>query len=180
MPVLAMIRELECQIQYKSMKKALICSLLSLLSFPCIAAPLDADAFETVSISADEAIEDERPGILHFDGNFQMRSDEWQLTSSQATVYGSLNKPDRIYLEGSPARFLLRPADKTERENIEATALTVEYLRDTNSLKLSGSARLMVGDEVIQSTFINYDIDTDRYQAGGENGVLIDIPTVDR
>jgi hypothetical protein len=38
----------------------------------------------------------------------------------------------------------------------------------------------MVGDEVIQSTFINYDIDTDRYQAGGENGVLIDIPTVDR
>jgi len=174
-----MIRELERQIQYKSMKKAIICGLLTLTGFPCIADPLGEGAFDAISISADEAKEDERPGILHFDGHFKMRSSDWQLTSAQATVYGSPNKPDRIYLEGSPARFHVSPTDQSESDSIEAIAAVVEYVRDTNRLILSGGATLMLGEEVIRSTYIEYNIDTNRYQAGGENGVLMEVPPID-
>ena len=161
------------------MKKAVICSLLILLIPPCIAAPLGEGAFDMISISADEAQEDEQPGILHLKGNFLMRSSDWFLTSAQATVYGSPNKPDRIYLQGSPARFLFAPGDKEAQEQIKAAAQVIEYLRNTNKLKLSGAAVLMLGDEVIRSAYIEYDIDTNRYQAGGNAGVLIEVPPVE-
>jgi lipopolysaccharide transport protein LptA len=161
------------------MNKAVFYSLLALMCSPCFADPLGEGAFDTINISADEAIEDEKPGILHLKGNFQMLSDDWRLTSSLATVYGSPNKPDKIYLQGLPARFLFFPSQETGKDSIDAAALTIEYLRDANILKLTGDARLILGDETIQSSFIEYDITTNRYQAGGDTGVKMKVPTVE-
>lgn len=145
---------------------------------PCIVAQPSAGAFDMISISADEAREDEQSGILHFSGQFQMRSNDWQLNSAQATVYGSPDKPDRIYLEGSPAQFNVKQTDQGQGP-INGTAQAVEYLRATNQLLLSGEAVLMMGDETIRSARIEYDISTNRYQAGGDGGVLIQVPPVD-
>lgn len=145
----------------------------------CSAAPLGESAFKTISISADEAIEDELPGILHFNGRFLMQSIDWNVMSSQATFYGNLDKPDRIYLKGEPARFLVASTTKTAQGPIDASALVVEYLREANKLILSGQATLMLGDEVISSTYIEYDIGTNRYAAGGNDGVSIEVPPVD-
>ena len=143
--------------------------------FPCIAAPLGVDAFDTISISADQASEDVLPGILHLKGNFLMRSTDWHLTSAKATVYGSPNKPDRVFLEGSPARFLVLRSDTPGKEPIEAIATVIEYYRDTNRLSLSGGATLMLGDEVVRSNSVEYDIDTNRYKTGGNEGVFIKV-----
>jgi lipopolysaccharide transport protein LptA len=163
----------------KSMKTTLILILPALLFSPCNAAPLNESDFEMINISADEAFEDERPGILHFNGRFLMQSSDWQLTSSQATVYGSPNRPDRVELEGSPARFLIDPAGRAGKGPVEATALVVEYLRETNKLKLTGNAMLVLDNEVVRSTSIEYDIGTNRYQAGGVDGVQIEVLTTD-
>lgn len=143
-----------------------------------MAAPLGAGAFDMISISADEASEDEEPGILHFSGHFMMRSEDWNLTSDQATVYGSPDRPERVILEGSPARFLINRADNAELGQIEAAAQVVEYSRADNLLLLSSGATLVVGDEVIRSRYIEYDIGTNRYKAGGADGVLIEVPPV--
>ncbi|MCP4044649.1 MAG: hypothetical protein GY732_01500 [Gammaproteobacteria bacterium] len=161
------------------MNKVIICGLLTLTSFACIADPLGEGAFDAISISADEAKEDESPGILHFVGHFQMRSSDWFLISEQATVHGRPNKPDRIYLEGSPARFHVSPVDRPEEDSIEAAASVVEYHRESNSLMLSGDATLVLGEEVIRSAYIEYNIDTNRYEAGGEDGVLMEVPPID-
>lgn len=158
------------------MKKTVIGGLLIFMCFPCIAAPLGEVSFDMISISADEASEDEQPGILHFKGHFLMLSDDWQLTSAEATVYGSPDKPDRVLLAGSPARFVVNRAEGMEQGQIKATALVVEYLRDANRLLLSDGATLVLGDEVIRSAHIEYDISTNRYQAGGTDGVLIEVP----
>ena len=162
------------------MKKALIFSFLMVIILPCGAEPLGENLFDTISISAEEAIEDELPGILHFQGQFLMQSIDWKVISTLATVYGSLDKPDRIYLEGEPARFQVSRTDKTQQGPIDASATIVEYLRHTNKLKLSGQATLKLGDEVIRSTYIEYDIDTNRYMAGGNDGVLIEVPPIDQ
>jgi len=161
------------------MNKALICSLLILILPPGSAAPLDEITFDTISISADEANEDELPGILHFDGNFLMQSSDWQLASKKATVYGNPNKPDRVYLEGSPALFLVHRTGDVTQGPVEASASVVEYQRTANTLTLSGGAILRLDDEVIRSTIIEYDIGTRRYRAGGIDGVLIEVPPVD-
>lgn len=131
---------------------------------------------ETVSISADEAFEDIQPGILHFRGHFLMQSDDWQLESVRATVHGKPDRPDEVYLEGFPARFLIQRHEDGRQHTVEATAPKVEYQRSTNLLKLSGGAILMLDGEVIRSRVIEYNVRTDRYRAEGRGGVLIEIP----
>lgn len=148
------------------------------MCLPCMAAPLGAGAFEMISISADEANEDEDSGILHFSGHFLMRSEDWNLTSDAATVYGNPGRPERVILEGSPARFLVTRTDDAELGQIEAAAQVVEYSRAENLLTLSSGATLMLGDEVIRSRYIEYNIGTNRYKAGGADGVLIEVPPV--
>jgi lipopolysaccharide transport protein LptA len=158
------------------MKKTILYCLLMLICCPGGASPLGEGAFEMISIAADEAREDEEPGILHFNGNFVMRSGDWHLTSEQATVYGSPDQPDRILLEGAPARFLVNRTELTDQGPVEGTAPVVEYLREVNLLLLSGGATLVLGGEVIHSAQIAYNIDTRRYQAGGADGVQIEVP----
>mgnify|MGYP001544639570 CR=1 FL=1 len=161
------------------MKITIFYSLLVLLCPICLAEPLVEGAFDTINISADEAIEDEKPGVLHLRGNFMMQSESWHLTSSQATVYGSPTKPDRILLQGSPARFTFLPGDEVGADKIEASALEVEYQRQDNSLMLTGKARLLLGEETIYSSSIRYDSTANRYLAGGDNGVNIKLPPKD-
>ena len=150
-----------------------------LLCAPVQASSPDDSSYETITIFADEASEDILPGILHFKGHFIMQTHDWILESGQATVFGNPDRPDKVYLKGSPARFLiLRDADEGQGM-VEATAPEMEYQRSTSNLRLSGGAMLKLDDEVIQSTVIEYNIDTERYQAGGVNGVLIEVPPVD-
>jgi lipopolysaccharide export system protein LptA len=161
------------------MKNAVLYSLLLMFLTPCHAAPLGKESFRTVNISAMEAREDEQSGILHFEGDFRMQSTDWYLTSTQATVYGSPNRPDRIYLAGSPARFEVDHLENVEQGPVKATAGVVEYQREANTLKLSGDAILMLGNEIIRSAYIEYDIGTNRYRAGGSDRVRIEVPAVD-
>lgn len=162
------------------MNKAVFYILLALFPSAGLADAPGEGVFDTINISADEAIEDDQPGILHLNGSFQMRSDDWFLTSSKATVYGSPAKPDRIVLAGTPARFNFLSSEGPDQDPIEATALEVEYLREPNILKLVGDASLVLGNEIIRSATIEYDIATNRYRAGGEFGVSIKVPPVDR
>lgn len=140
-----------------------------------MAAPLGEGAFDLISISADEASEDEQPGILHFQGHFSMRSDDWNLTSDRAIVYGSPDRPDRVVLEGSPARFVVKRTDGAQPDQIVADALKVEYSRADDTLLLSSGATLRLGDEVIRSRYIEYNIGTNRYTASGADGVKIEV-----
>lgn len=153
--------------------------LFFLVSLPVMASSVDDVGFETISISADEASEDVQPGVLHFKGHFIMQTHDWRLESGQATVYGKPDRPDKVYLEGSPARFLITRDKDGGQGTVEATAPEMEYQRSTSLLKLSGGATLKLDDEVIQSLVIEYNIDTQRYQAGGVDGVLIEVPPVD-
>ena len=64
-------------------------------------------------------------------------------------------------------------------DQIEASAETVEYVREDDTLKLTGDASLVLGKETIHSNSIQYNIATNRYQAGGVSGVKIEVPPVD-
>lgn len=149
--------------------------LLAVMIMPGDASSAGDRLVETVSISADEAYEDIQPGILHFNGHFRMRSSDWQLESVQATVYGKPERPDKVYLEGSPARFLINRGQAEGQDTIEAVAPKMEYQRSTNLLKLSGGAMLKLDGEVIRSSVIEYNISTARYRAEGLDGVMIEV-----
>jgi lipopolysaccharide transport protein LptA len=167
--------------EFFMLKIALGCLIILIAAMisPGYALPLDENRLETINISADEAYEDVQPGILHFKGHFLMHSSKWKLEAVQATVYGSPDRPDKVLLEGSPARFFIIRNDGDGQDTVEAEAPAMEYLRSTNTLELKGGAKLKLDDEVIHSTVIKYDIDSNRYWAGGVDGVMIEVPPVD-
>jgi len=174
-----MIRQLEPFQQEFCMRKTTLCWQIVLLAVTILSSNSSTAVnrvYETISISADEAYEDTQPGILYFNGHFIMQSRDWRLESAQATVYGQPDRPDKVYLEGSPARFLISRNQANGQSTVEATAPTVEYQRATNLLKLSGGAMLELDGEVIRSERIEYNISTDRYWAAGADGVTIEVP----
>ena len=177
-----MISQLDVfQQEFYMSKIALSCRivLFAVMISPGNVLSLDEKEPETITISADEAYEDIRPAILHFNGHFLMQSREWILQSSQASVYGRLDRPDKVILKGAPARFLSTLDDGEVRLEVEAEAPEMEYLRSTSMLQLSGGALLKLDDEEIRSMVIKYDIDAKRYWAGGVDGVMIEVLPAD-
>ncbi len=158
------------------MLKTIVCCfgvLFSAIHFNSLASPLGEGAFDTISIKADEAFEDILPDILHLHGHFSMHSDQWQLASERATVYGQPDKPNKIILEGSPATFQIK---QSETGPVEASAPRMAYERDTDTLELSGGAILKLEKETIRGTVIKFDISSNGYHAGGAGGVRIVVP----
>jgi lipopolysaccharide transport protein LptA len=153
--------------------------LIAMMISHAYASSLGETRQETINISADEAYEDVQPGILHFNGHFMMKSVEWELDSARATVYGQPDRPDKVLLEGFPARFRITRNDGEDQRTVIAEAAAMEYEQSNNLLQLTGGAVLMLNDEVIRSTAIKYDIETGRYWAGGVDGVVIEVPPVD-
>ena len=153
--------------------------LIALMISHAYASPLDETMQETINISADEAYEDIKPGVLHFKGHFMMKSGGWELESEQATVYGQPDRPDKVLLAGYPARFRITRNDGEGQSTVLAEAPAMEYQQSNHLLQLTGGAVLMLNDEVIRSSAIKYDIETGRYWAGGVDGVIIEVPPVD-
>jgi lipopolysaccharide export system protein LptA len=164
---------------------------------------LDFNTSDTVSIVADNAWEGDDVDVIHFEGNFELRAPDWYMSADTATVYGKLDNPDKVVLEGKPAKiYFLRdtgpntepgtepgtekneqsgqttlPATRSEPDldDVEGSALLIEYMRGSNKLKMTGSASLKRKDNQLSSEVIEYDIDADRYSASGDGGINIQV-----
>lgn len=145
-----------------------------------IAGPLDFSSDDTVTITAQRAWEGEEPDVIHFQGEFELHAPDWSMAGDTAVVYGKLDDPDKVIVEGSPATvsFLRDRDDNTgaadAEEQIDGEAAVVEYYRATDKLLMRGAARLVRKDSKLTSERIEYDVESDRYAAGGEGGINIE------
>lgn len=130
---------------------------------------------DMVALRADQAWEAIEPDTLHFAGHFEMRVGDIVLHADRATLYGQLNDPDRLVLEGSPARLSVSQTKNDGVKTIQAQAHEMRYERESNLMLLNGAARLTQGDSVLVSERIEYDISTDRFRTEGQTDVQIDV-----
>lgn len=128
---------------------------------------------DTLTIRSAEARMDELPDIIHFGGGFELRASDWSLSSDQATLYGKLDDPETVVINGSPALILLNTNAGGEPSVINGRARQIVYRRNTNSILMEGEASLSRGEHTMSGEEIEYDIDTDRLRAGGPGGVRI-------
>jgi lipopolysaccharide transport protein LptA len=134
---------------------------------------------DTITITAERGWEGDEADVIHFSGNFELHAPDWSMAGDTAVVYGKLDNPDRVVVEGSPARvsFLRNedenPDDVDEQERVDGVANFVEYLRATDKLTMRGAANLIRKDSTLTSQIIEYDVETDRYSASGEGGINI-------
>ena len=128
---------------------------------------------DVVSIRADTAWEDIEPDTVHFEGHFEMQVRDWMVSADRATLYGKLDDPDHVVLEGSPAHMELSYTLGERTQIIQGQASKILYDRKAAKIRLSGDARMGQGDKILQSNEIDYDIKTDRFHTEGETGINI-------
>ena len=128
---------------------------------------------DVVSIRADTAWEDIEPDIVHFEGHFEMQVRDWMVHADRATLYGKLDDPDHVVLEGSPARMELSYTLGERTQIVQGQASKILYDRQAAQIRLSGDARMGQGDKILRSNEINYDINTNRFHTEGETGINI-------
>ncbi len=154
----------------------LILTALLLTSASAFSAGVRLSGFsegDSILIRAENAWEDATADTLHFSGQFELKAQDWYLSADQATLYGSLDDPEKAILTGSPASIQLETTADNRVEIIRGEASRIVYRRASNSISLTGGARLSRDGQMMQSENIEYDIDQDHIQAGGEQGVSI-------
>jgi lipopolysaccharide transport protein LptA len=134
---------------------------------------------DTVSIQAENAWEDVAPDTIHFSGHFELKAQDWYLSADQATLYGNLDNPETAILTGSPANIQLKAGANDRVETISGKADRIVYQRATHSITLVGQASLSRAHQTLHSAEIEYDIDRDRIQASGSQGVHIRVKPED-
>jgi len=137
-------------------------------------APVEAEPTleqtELVIMSADSAWEE--PGVrgIYFDGNFKLQGSDWAMEAGSAFVSGALEDPDSIVAHGNPARITFETGIAGSHQRVEGEAESVEYIRQTEMLYLSKSARVLSGTDVMYGGKIQYDRNADRFTASGNSG----------
>ena len=130
---------------------------------------------DTLTIRSPEARMDEEPDIIHFGGGFELRARDWYLSSDHATLYGKLDDPETVVITGSPAQILISTVSHDRTNTISGQAELIVYQRNTNSIRMEGSAFISRDEHSISGGEIEYDIENDRLSAGGDGGIYIEV-----
>ncbi len=124
---------------------------------------------DTIVIRADRAWEGVDEDVLHLEGNFGMRTSDWEVTADEAEVYGPIEDPTHIVIRGTPAHVTAQKA--RGGEPVKGEGKTIEYYHQTELLRITGDAVLTDEDIAMRSSFIEYDMFNKRLKSSGSDGV---------
>ena len=129
------------------------------------------DEQDTIVVTADQAWESDDGEVLNFQGNSELTSPDYYLSSDTAQIHGAVEDPDRIVATGNPVTFWVRDADGEDLTHGQGDR--VEYERKRNLLTVSGNAILRDKNTVMRSSLLEYDTETKRLVSTGNDGVEI-------
>ncbi len=145
---------------------------------------LPSDREQPIRISADQALRDEREGFTEYTGNVRLQQGSLQIQANKLTIFHRQEAADRIVAEGSPARLQQQPA--TDKAVIHAAALSIEYFKSQERVKLSREARIEQEGSIVTGNTIDYFMaeqrvkaDAGRREDGGRVEVVIPADALD-
>ena len=145
---------------------------------------LPSDREQPIRISADQALRDEREGYTEYTGNVRLQQGSLQIQANKLTIFHRQEAADRIVAEGSPARLQQQPA--TDKAVIHAAALSIEYFKSQELVKLSREARIEQEGSIVTGNTIDYFMaeqrvkaDAGRREDGGRVEVVIPADALD-
>jgi len=115
-------------------------------------------------IEADRAELDDSKGISIYRGNVRVTQGTLLLTGDVMTVYNKGNDVEKVIMEGSPATYKQRPDNKDK--DVRARALHMEYFTNPEKIILTKKAEVEQEGDVLRSERIEYDVPTDKVNAG--------------
>jgi lipopolysaccharide transport protein LptA len=156
-----------------------LCVASTVTSLPLLAAepkqPQDvADEEEPITIRADRAWEDADGKVMHLEGNFLMRTSEWEVKADRAQVEGPVEAPDRIISYGKPASIRVSMGGENPVDGFGYSRKII-YQYEKKLLELHQDARLEMDNVSVTSEAIIYDVGNRRLISTGKDGVQFEL-----
>jgi len=149
-----------------------VCIILAAVVIGCgackqaVAGPSLQDALEdTIVVSAEHARQFDDVEMMTFYGHFSLQAGDWRLRADSARLYGALEDPDRVIINGTPAYIWVH--DEQRNRDVEGSGARIEYDRVRDIIRLSGGAFLDDGTRTFNSGFIEFDIPGNHVSAAG-------------
>ncbi len=138
--------------------------LLALILIPANSWALSSDREQPMLIEADRAELDDARGISIYRGNVKVTQGTLVLTGDIMTVYNKGDDVEKVIMEGKPATYRQRPDNKDK--DVRAKALHMEYFTNPEKIILTKQAEVVQEGDVLSSERIEYDVPTDKVNAG--------------
>lgn len=131
-------------------------------------ASISTSSNEPILIRAATAWEDDSGEVLYLEGDFHMRTSEWEVSAERAEVHGPVEDPEKIIGYGKPASIRVTLGDDGEGTGYSNR---IVYLYRTKMLELHDDARMEMDNVTVRSAAIIYDVGRKRLVSSGKEGV---------
>lgn len=135
-----------------------------------VAVALPEDRNQPIQLEAGQGQLDQKTGISVYQGNVVITQGSMRLTADTATIYIKDNTFQRMDATGGPATLRYRPA--ADKPEIQGTSKRVEYDVPTGKVTMTGTVRVVQGQDTFNGERLEYDLKDDviRARGAGDNG----------
>ncbi|MEE4381863.1 MAG: lipopolysaccharide transport periplasmic protein LptA [Pseudomonadales bacterium] len=150
--------------------------LVVALALPGGAAALPEDREQPIEIEADRAELDDATGRAVYSGSVRLDQGTLRVTADRLEIRTDRARVTRITAEGAedgePARY--RQIPREGEQPVRASAETIVYDTTTETIELSGDARLEQAEDRFEGDHISYDLRTRKVAAeAGRSGAPV-------
>ena len=150
--------------------------LVAALALPCGSAALPEDREQPIEIEADRAELDDATGRAVYSGSVRLDQGTLRVTADRLEIRTDRARVTRITAEGAedgePARY--RQIPREGEQPVRASAETIVYDTTTETIELSGDARLEQAEDRFEGDRISYDLRTRKVAAeAGRSGAPV-------
>jgi lipopolysaccharide transport protein LptA len=126
---------------------------------------------DTIVVHADEAWQGDDAQVLHLRGRLKLHAPNWSIEADRARLFGPLEDPDSIFVDGAPATIKVRQPNRDGY--LTAEGAQIQYQPQSNILYLTGDAIVDTGDTAIASETIEYRVRDETFTAGKSGRVHV-------
>ena len=126
---------------------------------------------DAIIVRARKAHEAENGSVMFLQGGLELRAPEWRIDANRGEIFGKLEDPDRIVVDGDPARISVSRSD--DGEIFDGRGQHIEFEPNGRTVKLEGEAVVVKGRQSIRSPSIEYALDEDKFSAGEDGRVRV-------
>ena len=142
--------------------------LMSIGLISACAAEDTESTYDPIMISAQRASQSIGEQAFKLSGQIRVNTRMWIIRGDSGLVEGRISDSDFVKIQGTPADIEYRSDTKS---TVSGTAAFLDYSATNNVIKLSGSAKLLKGNQSVESDMIEYFLDTGTWSAGNTSRV---------
>lgn len=126
---------------------------------------------DTLIVSAARAFESDDGTAMVLEGGLELHANDWRIVADRAVLAGRLDDPDKVVVDGDPARIIVGASDGGEA--LEGRGQHLEFEPNTETIRLEGAAMIVRGEQSISSESIKYLLDKGTFAAGSHGRVRV-------